>query len=1056
MARREATGAARTDGAREPLAWRELAAAATPEALERTIEEVASGIADEDVAEVLAFLASRASASTLGELLGSYEAEAMLREGLGAAARRDVLGSLRQYVRTARPPLWRWTPRSPVSPPARPPHEPKALERWIARADLAEALAEPAAVVLPLLARAAQPTLGMAKVKDLLDRRAPSRGAPSGELRDAALAYLFYRAFRGEQARHREKAWALRPATGPLRTVSARLKEALRSFENEPDARGPVRLAGGEKVRVRPDPPTLEVSFEDRRNAATVAVELAGYESAPLTCVLSTAEGEHKGVPANEPDLRRSPQLRALLEWALDAVHDPEHGLHEAVRSVLGQPTWTRFLEALGEALQQERSPADRRSEERLVFRLGEGEDGFPELRPAVQKRLKSGRWSSGSVVPARRLMERPELVTDDDLPVVDALLAAELAADQRPGALVAVRERRARALRALAGHSRVFDATGKEPLRVRRVVPALALVPAEESDDAVRVALRLGDEVVDLTPFEDGQGPSLLMARDERGYVLAEVAEGTRAALAAVARFPSGVPVEGQDRLVGLAARLQPDVQLQLPARLRGEPRSPDERLVVRLVPEEAGLRGALCVRPVPAGATWPAGEGPILAFGAEAGARVHAHRDLEAETQRADALLEELGLRGGRAPNGGPGFRVAGLERGLELLERLEARAAGGELEVEQPERGAWELGRTAGTGDLRVRVRRAADWLGIGGELEVDGERIPLAALLEAVRERRRYVRLGPGRFARLADDLRAQLQDAAERLGAERGGEDELRAGLGEVEAVEAFAEAAGKVEREASFSDLLKRARAAPELDVALPESFAGELRDYQREGYEWLSRLAHWGAGAVLADEMGLGKTIQTLALLARRASEGPALVVAPTSVGPNWMAEAARVTPELRARAYRGPKRAALREDLGPGDVLVTSYDVLARDGDVLAEVPLGTLVLDEAQAVKNVRTRRAQAAAGLQAGYRVALTGTPLENHLGELYSLYRIVAPGFLGSWPSFRRRYAIPIERDGDDASRVRLAKRLRPFLLRRTKKAVAPELPPRTDVVQPIE
>ncbi|MEO0326775.1 MAG: DEAD/DEAH box helicase, partial [Myxococcota bacterium] len=250
--------------------------------------------------------------------------------------------------------------------------------------------------------------------------------------------------------------------------------------------------------------------------------------------------------------------------------------------------------------------------------------------------------------------------------------------------------------------------------------------------------------------------------------------------------------------------------------------------------------------------------------------------------------------------------------------------------------------------------------------------------------------------------------------------------------------------------------LLARARAAPDVDVALPEGFEGELRDYQREGYEWLSRLAHWGAGAVLADEMGLGKTIQTLALLSRRASEGPALVVAPTSVGPNWMAEAARFTPSLKTRAYRGPKREAMLADLSPGDVLVTSYDVLARDGERLAGIPLGTLVLDEAQAVKNVRTRRAQAAAGLQAGYRVALTGTPLENHLGELYSLYRIVAPGLLGSWPSFRQRYALPIERDGDDATRARLAARLRPFLLRRTKDAVAPELPPRTDVVQPVE
>ncbi|MEO0324874.1 MAG: hypothetical protein AAF447_18065 [Myxococcota bacterium] len=773
-------------------------------------------MADEDVAEVLGFLASRAGVTTLGDLLESYEAEAMLREGLGASARRDVIAALRVYVTAERPPHWRWKPASPVAPPARPPHEPQALARWIARSKLSDALAEPAAVVVPLLVRASAPTLGMAKVGDLLERRSAARGAPSGELRDAALAYLHYRAFRAEQARHRAALWGARPSSAPLRTLSARLKEALRSFESEPDARGPVRLGGEERVRLRPSPPGLEVSFGDRRSQATVRLELAGYEASPLSCVIEKDGEETRGVPSEVEALRRSPQLRALVEWALDAVHDPDHGLHEALRSVLGQPTWTRLLEAFAEAVEPAADAGEPRAEERLVFRLAYVEGDLPELRPAVQKKLKSGRWSSGSVVPARRLMERPDLAGADDLPVVDALLAAELAADQRPGATRAVDERRTRALRALAGHPRVFDAAAKEPLRLHRVVPALALVPADEGDDGVRIALRLGDAELDLAPFEDGEGPPLLMARDERGYVLANLSPATRTALGAIARFPAGVPPEGQDRLVGLAARLQPDVQLQLPARLRGRAREPDARLVVRLVPEETGLRGALCVRPVPAGATWPAGEGPILAFGVEEGTRVHAHRDLEAEAAAADALLDSIGLRGAQAPDGGPGFRVSGLERGLELLERLETRAAEGELAVEQPERGAWQLSTPARAGDLRVRVRRAADWLGVGGDLEVDGQRIPLAALLEAVRERRRYVRLGPGRFARLADDLRAQLRGAAERLHGPRGAE-ELRAGLAEVEAVEALAEAAGAAEREESFGELLARARAAPVL-----------------------------------------------------------------------------------------------------------------------------------------------------------------------------------------------------------------------------------------------
>ncbi|HEU4612693.1 MAG TPA: DEAD/DEAH box helicase, partial [Kofleriaceae bacterium] len=235
-----------------------------------------------------------------------------------------------------------------------------------------------------------------------------------------------------------------------------------------------------------------------------------------------------------------------------------------------------------------------------------------------------------------------------------------------------------------------------------------------------------------------------------------------------------------------------------------------------------------------------------------------------------------------------------------------------------------------------------------------------------------------------------------------------------------------------------------------------PASLASTLREYQIEGHAWLSRLAAWGAGGCLADDMGLGKTIQAVAVLLDRAKLGPALVLAPTSVTLNWVDELRRFAPTLRPIVYAElPDRAGTLARLGKKDVLIVSYGLLVRDAAQLAARTFATLVLDEAQAVKNPTTHRAKAARALSADFRIALTGTPLENHLGELWSLFSIVFPNLLGSWEQFRDRFAIPIERTKSPDAREALSRVIRPFLLRRTKQEVARELPARTEIHVPI-
>ena len=242
--------------------------------------------------------------------------------------------------------------------------------------------------------------------------------------------------------------------------------------------------------------------------------------------------------------------------------------------------------------------------------------------------------------------------------------------------------------------------------------------------------------------------------------------------------------------------------------------------------------------------------------------------------------------------------------------------------------------------------------------------------------------------------------------------------------------------------------------------VAPPSGLQAALRPYQLSGLAWLQFLREYGFNGILADDMGLGKTIQTLAhiLLEKEAGrlDAPALVVAPTSLMPNWQAEAARFAPGLRVLLLHGKERAASFEAIGQADLVLTTYALLGRDEDMLRQHRYHLLILDEAQYIKNHRTKAAQTACLLDARHRLCLTGTPVQNHLGELWSQFNFLMPGLLGDDKAFKAHFRKPIEQQGDVQRKDFLARRVKPFMLRRTKDKVATELPPKTEIVLPIE
>jgi superfamily II DNA or RNA helicase len=460
--------------------------------------------------------------------------------------------------------------------------------------------------------------------------------------------------------------------------------------------------------------------------------------------------------------------------------------------------------------------------------------------------------------------------------------------------------------------------------------------------------------------------------------------------------------------------------------------------------------------------------------------GGPVFVRRDKTGEAAAAEALradgLVQMRMATAQAAKG----RLVWLFRGRDaaeawqgfVAERLPALQALGWRNQVDKDFGP-RLVESVGTCDMRVADAPQGSFsLDFG--IEIDGLRHPLLPILMRLRERggiaaARVVdgevvtSLEDGRILKLPLDRIARLLTVMDDLVEAAGrsvGETMVLDGAAAPSVLDLEDLVTTRWQDGAMIIEQVARYRAVSEIpEAVVPGRFAAVLRPYQQLGVNWLQHLRANGSGGLLADDMGLGKTAQTIAHIVIEEDAGrldrPVLVVVPTSLVPNWTAELGRFAPHLRVAVLHGLDRHQKRRDLTGVHVVITTYTVLSRDIEAMAGLAWHIVVLDEAQAIKSPTAKATHAVCRLQTRHRLCLSGTPIENNLGELWSQFAFLMPGLLGQRKSFNRRFRAPIEKDADPVRRGQLATRIRPFILRRTKSAVATELPPKHTILRRI-
>ncbi|MBF0338372.1 MAG: DEAD/DEAH box helicase, partial [Nitrospirae bacterium] len=704
---------------------------------------------------------------------------------------------------------------------------------------------------------------------------------------------------------------------------------------------------------------------------------------------------------------------------------------------------WERSLNAIIGLFQADRTPDALQRRFRLIWQLNiDVLKNSCIIEPKEQRLLKSGMWSAGKNVALKRLYD---IKSEKELYFTpqDVQICSTLGIDKNYSGMYYKFDTQ-KALIAMIDHPMLFtkDST-TEKVELKRGVPELIVDKSKNG------------YLLKISPFRDDSDVVIVKEATNK-YKIVEIKQEHKKLYSLIGSKGLHVPREARDKVLQAAGNLSSIVQVHSSMDMSVENAQvipSDARPHIRLLPHREGLKVEMTSRPFgEAGPYLKPGVGGINLLMEIAGKPCQTHRDFEQERKNASEVINASEVLS-ETEQSDWDWIVDDPQRCLQLL--VELRELGDSTVLEWPEGQRYSVTKEISFDSLRLALRRQTDWFSVSGEITVDGSTVmELKQVLELLDDTEgRFVKLDEGRYMLLSRQLKKHLEDMKAYA---HGQSKDVRMHPLAALTLQDFFDDVRALDVDSGWREYIKKVADIEDLNPVVPSTLQVELRDYQVEGFKWLSRLAHWGVGACLADDMGLGKTLEALAVIIERAGEGASLVVVPTSVQSNWQREAERFAPTLNVVIFGGKDRKQILEGLMPNDLVLCTYGLLQSEIELLAEVNWQTIVLDEAQAIKNFATKRSQAAMKLKGGFKIITTGTPIENHLGELWNLFNFINPGLLGSLQRFNNRFAVPIEKYNNREAKKRLKRLVQPFILRRTKSQVLEELPSRTEIVLEVE
>lgn len=716
-------------------------------------------------------------------------------------------------------------------------------------------------------------------------------------------------------------------------------------------------------------------------------------------------------------------------------------------------PLWEKHLNSLihiGEAISQKPGvDADLRGQ-RLVWLLQHSEKyNTCHVTPRLQKRQKGNAWTKGRAVALKNLYENyptMEGLTDQDRQVASTIVEESFRSGYRYSYLqTEYRFDGNKALPALAGHPFVFLEDAMES-------------PVELVMGEPEVSFRIQNKKIKVRmhPMPISEDYGVLMVRETPSrFKLIRFSEKHLKIAHILGEKGLNLPEPAQEKATQAIAAISSLVVVNSDLATRGgghiREMDSDPTPHVHVMPCREGIKIEFLIRPfIHTGSYFKPGRGGINVFADIKGEKVQAIRNLNLEKERFHAviaqcptldLLEEIG---GQWPVEDP-------EDALELLFELKNHKEN--IIIEWPQGEKMRIRSQVSFNNFKLNVTKDREWFKATGTLIVDESlTLDLTKLMKLIdKPVGRFVTMDDGTFLAITLSLKERLEELKAYSTPHGKG---FRFAPLAAPAIEELTQQVESLKSDKAWKAHCQRLKEV--IKPELPGTLQASLRDYQKDGFNWLAQLVHWKVGACLADDMGLGKTIQALAAILLNAGDGPTLVVAPLSVMGNWQEECQRFAPTLNPIVFGSGDRQNFLDDLAPFDLVISSYGLLSVEAEKLAGVDWQTIVLDEAQAIKNMKTKRSKAAMQLTSRFRMITTGTPVENHLDELWTLFNFLNPGLLGSFSHFKDSFAIPIERDQDRKASGRLKKLIRPFILRRMKTQVLKELPEKTEITLQVE